>query len=116
MMGGSFLDDFILTNDEVKNRMLSVADFGGQLDNENNDVPIYDQFNRGLVATQESNPRINLSLDPQQKRCGLTGYIPSAEEGLAMGASPQPRTLVMELEEPSEEEKELSLKRRGMVR
>jgi len=38
-------------------------------------------FNRGLVATQESRPRINLSLDPMEQRCGLTGTIPSAEQG-----------------------------------
>jgi hypothetical protein len=38
------------------------------------------------------------------------------EEGLAMGAAPQPKTLVLELEEPSEEMKEESLKRRGLRR
>ena len=115
-MGGSFLDEFVLSNDEVKSRMLSMADFGTELDNSENDVPIYDQYNRGLVATQESRPRVNLALDPEQQRCGLTGYIPSAEEGLMMGASPQPKGLVMDLEGPSKEEQELSLKRRGLKR
>lgn len=113
-----FLSAFIESNDEVKNRMLSSADFGEELDNSENDVPLYDQFNRGLVATQESRPRINLSLDPMEQRCGLTGTIPSAEQGIAMGAMPQPRTLVIEMEdaEPSEEEKELSRKRLGLSR
>jgi hypothetical protein len=115
-MGDSFLDAFVLNNDELKSHLASVMDFGAPLDNEENDVPLYDQYNRGLSLTQSSRPRINLSLDPGEQRCGLTGYIPSAEEGLAMGAEPQPRTLVMELEEPSEEEKELSLRRRGLSR
>ena len=113
-----FLNAFIGSNDEVKNRMLSIADFGQELDNEQNDVPLYDQFNRGLVATQENRPRINLSLDPMEnKRCGVTGTIPSAEEGITMGAMPQPRTLMIELDaEPSEEEMEMSRKRRGLSR
>jgi len=114
-----FLNAFIGSNDEVKNRMLSIVDFGQELDNEQNDVPLYDQFNRGLVATQENRPRINLSLDPMEnKRCGVTGTIPSAEEGIMMGAAPQPRTLMIDLEEtePSEEEMELSRKRRGLSR
>jgi len=113
-----FLSAFIGDNDEVKNRMLNFGDFGQELANEENDVPLYDQFNRGLVATQESRPRINLSLDPMEQRCGVTGTIPSAEQGIAMGAMPQPRTLVIEMEdvEPSEEEKELSKKRLGLSR
>jgi hypothetical protein len=46
----------------------------------------------------------------------MTGYIPSMEEGLSMGASPKPKTLVLELEEPDEEEQMLSAKRRGLLR
>jgi hypothetical protein len=46
----------------------------------------------------------------------MTGYIPSMEQGLAMGASPKPRTLVLELEEPDEREQMLSAKRRGLLR
>jgi hypothetical protein len=112
-----FLDAFIESNDEVKSRMLDASMFGQELDNEEADVPLYDQYNRGLVATQEIRPRMNLSLDPMQKRCGVTGTIPSAEEGIAMGAMPQPRTLMIELEaEPSEEEMEMSRKRRGLSR
>lgn len=116
MQADSFLDSFLTENDELKKRMLTEQDFGQGLDNEENDVPIYDQYNRGLVVTQESRPRMNLALDPQEKRCGLTGYIPSAEEGLAMGANPKPRALVMELGEPDEEEKELSRRRTGLSR
>lgn len=116
MQADSFLDSFLTENDELKKRMVTDQDFGQGLDNEENDVPIYDQYNRGLVVTQESRPRMNLALDPQEKRCGLTGYIPSAEEGLAMGANPTPRALVMELGEPDEEEKELSRRRTGLSR
>ena len=112
-----FLDAFIESNDEVKSRMLDASMFGQELDNEEADVPLYDQYNRGLVATQESRPRMNLSLDPMQKRCGVTGTIPSAEEGITMGAMPQPRALMIELDtEPSEEEMEMSRKRRGLNR
>jgi len=39
-----FLSAFIESNDEVKSRMLSSADFGEELDNAENDVPLYDQF------------------------------------------------------------------------
>jgi hypothetical protein len=46
----------------------------------------------------------------------MTGYIPSMEQGLAMGASPKPKTLVLELEGPEEEERMLSAKRRGLLR
>lgn len=109
-----FLDSFI--QDEVKCRCLDEDDFGAPIDNEQNDVPLYDQFNRGLAATQQGLERTNLSLEGNQERPGLTGYIPSAEQGLAMGAKPKPRTLVMELGEPDEDERVLSMKRRGLMR
>jgi hypothetical protein len=38
------------------------------------------------------------------------------EQGMGMGASPKPKTLVMELEEPDEEMMEESRKRRGLRR
>jgi hypothetical protein len=50
------------------------------------------------------------------ERSGVTGYIPSMEDGMKMGASPKPKTLVLELGEPTEEMKEESLKRRGLRR
>jgi hypothetical protein len=108
----AFLDAFV--QDEVKSRCLTEEDFGAPLDNEQNDVPLQDMYNRGLVACQEGNERQNLSLS--EGRPGLTGYIPSAEEGMAMGASPKPKALVLELEGPTEEMKELSAKRRGLRR
>jgi hypothetical protein len=108
----AFLDAFV--QDEVKCRCLTEEDFGAPLDNEQNDVPLQDMYNRGLVACQEGNERQNLSLS--EGRPGLTGYIPSAEEGMAMGASPKPKALVLELEGPTEEMKELSAKRRGLRR
>lgn len=109
----AFLDAFV--QDEVKCRCLTEEDFGQPLDNEENDVPLYDMYNRGLAACQEGNERQNLSL-AEGRRPGLTGYIPSAEEGVALGASPKPKALVMELEMVPEKEKELSAKRRGLLR
>ena len=109
----SFLDAFV--QDEVMCRCLDEEDFGQPLANEENDVPLYDMYNRGLVACEQGLERNPLSLEGM-KRPGLTGLIPSMEEGLAMGASPKPRSLVLELEEPDENEKILSAKRRGLTR
>ena len=111
----AFLDSFIGTNDEVKRRCLSPLDFGGELDNEMNDVPLQDLYNRGLVLTQEGRERTHLQLEGGD-RCGLTGYIPSAEQGLMMGASPKPQGILMELGEPDETERVMSKKRLGLMR
>ena len=95
-----FLSSFIEDNDELKTRLATISDFGQELDNQNNDVPVYDQFNRGIAVTQESRPRMNLAIDPEaQPRCGVTGTIPSAEQGIAMGAMPQSRQLMVEIPE-----------------
>lgn len=110
-----FLDNFITNNDEVKNRCLSLMDFGQELDNEKHDVPLQDLYNRGLTLTQDGRERQNLQLEGGE-RCGLTGYIPSMEQGLAMGAKPKPQALVLDLEGMPEEEIELSKKRRGLSR
>jgi hypothetical protein len=107
-----FLDAFV--QDEVKCRCLDEEDFGAPLDNEQNDVPLYDMYNRGLVACEQGLERNPLNLEGA--RPGMTGYIPSMEQGLAMGASPKPKTLVLELEEPDEKERMLSAKRRGLLR
>ena len=114
MNAAGFLDSFV--QDELKCRCIDEGDFGGPLDNENNDVPLYDQYNRGLVATEQGLERNPLQLEGMNERPGLTGYIPSAEEGLAMGASPKPKALVLELGEPDEDELMLSAKRRGLMR
>ena len=107
-----FLDSFV--QDELKCRCLSEEDFGQPLANSENDVPLYDMYNRGLVACEQGLERNPLNLEGA--RPGTTGLIPSMEEGLAMGASPKPKALVLELEEPDEEEKMLSAKRRGLMR
>jgi hypothetical protein len=73
-----FLQKFITSDDEVRNRMLSCCDFGVPLGNQENDVPLYDQYNRGLALCQDDKPRTNLALDGT--RSGLTGFIPSMEE------------------------------------
>ena len=111
----AFLDSYIGTNDEVKKRCLSPLDFDGELDNEMNDVPLQDMYNRGLVLTQEGRERTNLQLEGGE-RCGLTGLIPSAEQGLMMGASPKPQGILMALGEPDENQIEMSKKRRGLTR
>jgi hypothetical protein len=107
-----FLDSFV--QDELKCRCLTEEDFGQPLANEENDVPLYDMYNRGLTLCEQGLERNPLNLEGA--RPGMTGYIPSMEEGLAMGASPKPKTLVLELEEPDEEEQMLSAKRRGLLR
>ena len=106
-----FLSSFIEGNDEVKQRMANLDTFGQPLDNEANDVPMYDQYNTGLALTQQDmSDRINLSIDPRaQPRCGLTGLIPSAEMGVIQGAQPQPRQLIVDMGQLSPEEQELAM-------
>ena len=70
----SFLDAFV--QDEVMSRCLDEGDFGQALDNEENDVPLYDMYNRGLVACEQGLERNPLFLEGM-KRPGLTGLIPS---------------------------------------
>ena len=107
----NFLGNFIETNDELKNRMLTMDSFGQPMDNEANDVPLYDQYNRGLSLTQQDmSDRVNLSIDPRaEPRCGLTGMIPSVEEGLMQGAMPQPRQLVVDMGQLAPEEMEVAM-------
>jgi hypothetical protein len=107
-----FLDSFV--QDELKCRCLTEETFGQPIDNAENDVPLYDQYNRGLVACQQGLERNPLNLEGQ--RPGTTGYIPTMEQGLQMGASPKPKALMLELEGPSEEMLEESRKRRGLLR
>lgn len=109
-----FLDSFV--QDELKCRCLDEETFGGPIDNQENDVPLYDMYNRGLVACQQGLERNPLNLEGQ--RPGTTGYIPSMEEALSLypASSPRPKTLMVELEGPSEEMQEMSRKRRGLSR
>jgi hypothetical protein len=107
-----FLDSFV--QDEIMCRCLDEDDFGAPIDNAENDVPLYDMYNRGLTACQQGMERNPLNLEGQ--RPGMTGYIPSMEQGLQMGASPKPRALVLGLEGPNEEMLEQSRKRRGLSR
>jgi hypothetical protein len=107
-----FLDSFV--QDELDCRCLTEEDFGAPLDNEENDVPLYDMYNRGLTLCEQGLERNPLNLEGA--RLGTTGYIPSMEQGMSMGASPRPKTLVLELQGPGESEKMLSAKRRGLLR
>ncbi len=50
------------------------------------------------------------------ERPGLTGYIPSMEEGAEAGASPKSKMILMDLGAPSEEMMAQSKKRRGLSR
>lgn len=107
-----FLDSFV--QDELKCRCLTPDDFGAEIDNDTNDVPLYDLYNRGLTACQQGLERNPLHLEGN--RPGTTGYIPSMEEALQQGASPRPKELVLSLGAPSEGMQTESKKRRGLIR
>tara|TARA_B100000287_G_scaffold416780_1_gene451858 strand:+ start:4818 stop:5171 length:354 start_codon:yes stop_codon:yes gene_type:complete len=99
---------------------LDIEDFGALLDNENNDVPLYDQYNRGLTACETGMERTNLTLEGQKRdksqRSGLTGYIPSMEQsGQYPGSSPKSPKLLIALGSPSDQMKKESLMRRGLT-
>jgi hypothetical protein len=111
-----FLDGFI--QDEIDCRCLDEEDFGGPLDNEENDVPLYDMYNRGLALCEQGMERNPLHLEGQ--RPGMTGYIPSMEEALERypESSPKPKTLMIALPSADklEQEQLLSRQRRGLSR
>ncbi len=109
-----FLDSFV--QDEVMCRCLDEEDFGQPLANSENDVPLYDMYNRGLVACEQGLERKQLNLEGA--RPGTTGYIPSMEEAVTKypASSPKPKALVLSLGAPNEEMMEESLKRRGLRR
>ena len=114
-----FLGDFV--KDELDCAYLDIEDFGAPIDNENNDVPLYDQYNRGLTACETGMDRRNLTLEGQKRdksqRAGLTGYIPSMEESdQYLGSSPKSPKLLVALGSPSEKMKKESLMRRGLSR
>ena len=113
-----FLSAFMEGNDELKERMTTLDTFGQPLDNEANDVPLYDEYNRGLTLTQQDmSDRVNLSVDPRaEPRCGLTGIIPSAETGIMHGAEPQPRQLVVDMGQLSPEEQEVAMNKQRKLR
>ncbi len=114
MNAAGFLDSFV--QDEVMCRCLDEEDFGQPLDNSENDVPLYDMYNRGLVACQQGLERNPLNLEGG--RIGTTGYIPSVEEAMEEypASSPKPKTLVLSLGAPSREMVEESKRRRGLTR
>ena len=112
-----FLGDFV--KDELDCAYLDIQDFGAPIDNENNDVPLYDQYNRGLTACETGMDRRNLTLEGQKRdksqRAGLTGYIPSKEDsGQYPGSSPKSPKLLIALGSPSDKMKKESLMRRGL--
>ena len=76
-------------------------DVWDEIDNEKNDVPLYDMYNRGLAACEEGMERKNLGMEGQ--RPGMTGYIPSMEEAMKNypAVSVRPRTLLMALDSPN---------------
>jgi hypothetical protein len=117
-----FLDSFV--QDEIMCRCLDEDEFGQPIDNEKNDVPLYDMYNRGLAACQDGMERTNLGLEGnpalEGQRPGMTGYIPSMEEALEQypGSSPKPKALMIALPsaDKMEQEQLLSKKRRGLTR
>ena len=116
--GGGFLQDYV--KDEVDCHYVDLQDFGAPIDNENNDVPLYDQYNRGLTACETGMDRKNLALEgnkrDKSKRGGLTGYIPSVEQaGHYQGTSPMNPNLMIALGSPSADMINHSLMRRGLT-
>ena len=114
-----FLGDFV--KDELDCAYLDIQDFGAPIDNENNDVPLYDQYNRGLTACETGMDRRNLTLEGEKRdksqRVGLTGYIPAMEDSDQFpGSSPKSPKLLIALGSPSEKMKKESLMRRGLSR
>ena len=112
-----FLGSFI---DELDCPSLSIEDFGQPISNENNDVPLYDQYNRGLTACESGMGRENLAIEANKRdknqRVGLTGYIPSLEDSSQyLGSSPKSPKLLVALGKPSEEMYKQSLMRRGLT-
>ena len=112
-----FLGSFI---DELDCPSLSIEDFGQPISNENNDVPLYDQYNRGLSACETGMDRKNLALEgnkrDKSKRGGLTGYIPSVEQAAQyQGTSPMNPNLMIALGSPSADMINHSLMRRGLT-
>ena len=66
-MAGSagFLGNFV--KDELDCAYVDIEDFGAPLANENNDVPLYDQYNRGLVACESGMGRENLAIEANKR-------------------------------------------------
>tara|TARA_Y100001963_G_scaffold148415_1_gene226282 strand:- start:3689 stop:4060 length:372 start_codon:yes stop_codon:yes gene_type:complete len=113
-----FLGDFV-TN-ELDCAYLDFQDFGAPINNENNDVPLYDQYNRGLTACETGMGRKNLTLEGQKRdksqRAGLTGYIPSVEDAMTQpGNSPRGQKILVALGSPSVDMINHSLMRRGLT-
>lgn len=110
-----FLDSFV--QDEVRCRCLTEEDFEAPLDNAENDVPLYDMYNRGLTACEQGLERNPLNLEGMQ-RPGKTGYIPGVEEAqMYPGTLPMPKAKLVVLP-PADKTAEglLSAKRRGLSR
>jgi hypothetical protein len=116
MNASNFLDSFV--KDEIDCRCLSEETFGQPLDNADNDVPLYDMYNRGLSACEEGLERTNLALEGM-KRPGRTGYIPSVEDAhMYPGTLPMPSSRVG-LNLPSADittEALMSQQRQGLVK
>ena len=112
---GGFLDSYV--KDEVKCRCLTEEDFGQPLDNAENDVPLYDMYNRGLTLCEQGLERNPLNLEGMD-RPGKTGYIPSVEEaGMYPGTLPMPKNKLVALPPANiTTEMILSNKRRGLSR
>ena len=117
MMHGAagFLDSFV--QDEVRCRCLTEEDFGQPLDNAENDVPLYDMYNRGLAVCQQGLERNPLNLEGMS-RPGKTGYIPGIEEAeMYPGTMPIPKDKLVDLPPANiTTEMALSKKRRGLSR
>lgn len=99
-------DTFESFLDEVTQRMYDSNPFGQEVDNDSRDLPVYDQYNRGLSMTAQTYPRLSMNIDPRELNSPMA---PSR-----YGPLIQSRT--MNLGEPTEEMKLESMQRRGLFR
>lgn len=95
--------------DEVTQRQYETNPFGYPVNNQYVDLPIYDQYNRGLSMTAQSYPRMNMALDPMEMNSPM---VPE-RYGPKM---PIIQQRVGNLGAPTEEMKLESMQRRGLFR
>jgi hypothetical protein len=95
--------------DEVTQRQFETNPFGQPINNQYRDVPVYDQYNRGLSMTAQTNPRLQLGLDPREMNSPMAPerYVPEM---------PIIQQRVGNLGAPTEEMKLESMQRRGLFR
>ena len=99
-------DTFETFMDSVMQRVYDENPFDQEVDNDSKDLPVYDQLNTGLSMTAQTNPRLNMSIDPREFNSPMS---PSQYGPLISSRTTN-------LGEPTEEMKLESMQRRGLFR